>query len=188
VRGDRVAGRGRRRFAVVDRDGTVIVNRPYLADPEGVELLPGAAAGLRALQVLGLGLVIVTNQSGVARGDIPLAALEGIHRRLREVLAAEGVELDGIYHCPHLPDDGCACRKPGPALVHRAASELGFEPSAVFVIGDDRCDVELGRRLGASCLLVRTGHGAAVAARVPPSVEVVEDLRSAAAVIRRLLA
>lgn len=143
-----------RRFALLDRDGTLIVERHYLADPREVELLPGVAAGLRQLRQLGLGLVVITNQSGVGRGYYTLEQVEQVHRRLGQLLAAEGVGLDGIYLCPHTPETGCECRKPRPGLVEKAARELDFDPQQCFVAGDRSCDVELGRRIGATTFLV----------------------------------
>jgi histidinol-phosphate phosphatase family protein len=139
------------RFAVfLDRDGTVMADRHFLADPAGVELLPGAAAGLRRMRDLGAALVVVTNQSGVGRGYFDLGAVERVNDRLRELLAAEGIELDGIYVCPHGPDEGCACRKPEPGLFLQARDELGLDLGASFVVGDREVDVEAGRRLGAT--------------------------------------
>ena len=119
-----------RRFVLLDRDGTLIVERNYLSDPDQVELIPGAAAGLRRLAARGLGLVLVTNQSGIGRGFFDAARLAEIHERLTALLRAERVELDGIYVCPHHPDQACDCRKPRPALVLRAAAELGFDACA----------------------------------------------------------
>ena len=87
-----------------------------------------------------------------------------IHRRLRELLANEGVHLHGIYYCPHTPTDNCLCRKPRPGLVELAAAELGFDPQRAFVIGDQVSDMELGKSLGATTFLVRTGYGDRVAA------------------------
>lgn len=177
---------GRRRFVVLDRDGTVIVERHYLSDPDQVELIPGAAGGLRQLRAMGLGLVVITNQSAIGRGFFDEARLEQIHQRLRELLAAEGVQLDGIYFCPHLPDEDCGCRKPRIGLIERAATELDFDPAAAFVIGDKPCDIELGRSVGATTLLVRTGYGASVEGATPADY-VVDGLEEAAPVIRELL-
>jgi len=177
-----------RRFVVLDRDGTIIVRRDYLSDPAGMELLPGAARGLRKLAELGLGLVIATNQSGIGRGYFNATRLESIHRRLGELLAAEAVPPIPIYVCPHLPEDGCRCRKPMPGLVEQAARELGFDPRAGFVIGDNVCDVELGKGIGATTLLVRTGYGddLARAGAVAPDY-VVDDLAKGAEVIQHLV-
>jgi D-glycero-D-manno-heptose 1,7-bisphosphate phosphatase len=175
-----------RRFVVLDRDGTIIVERHYLSDPGGVELIEGAAAALRRLAGLGLGLVVVTNQSAVGRGFFGLERLDEIHARMEALLGREGVRLAGIYACPHHPDDECACRKPRTALVERAARELGFEPRRAFVVGDMASDVDLGRAVGATTLLVRTGHGAREAGSARPD-HVVADLAEAADVIERLV-
>jgi D-glycero-D-manno-heptose 1,7-bisphosphate phosphatase len=179
----------RRRFVLLDRDGTLIVEQHYLSRVEDLQLLPASAEGLRQMQQLGLGLAVITNQSGIARGYFDRAAVDLLHDRLRQLLHEEGVRLEGIYVCPHGPDDGCPCRKPGTALVVQAAAELGFEPQQAFVIGDKASDVELGQRLGATTLLVRTGYGARCAqeGKVRPDF-VTNDLAEAAQIIRGQLA
>ena len=171
-----------RRFVALDRDGTIIVERQYLSFPDQVELLPGAAEGLRAMREMGLGLVMVTNQSAVGRGYFDMARLEEIHGRLRELLLAEGVEFQGIYVCPHTPDDRCDCRKPLPGLLLRASRELGFDPADAIVIGDKPCDIGLGQTVGAKTILVRTGYGAEheAAGRIAADY-FVDDLLAAAA-------
>ncbi len=177
-----------RRYVLLDRDGTINVDKHFLADPDGVELVDGAAEGLHKLAELGLGLAIITNQSGVGRGYFDLDTLELINRRLASELERNGVELDGIYSCPHRPEDDCDCRKPRTGLVDRAAAELGFDPRRCFVIGDRPRDIELGTAVGATTLLVRTGHGARFEreGKVQPDF-VVDDLREAADVIESLL-
>src|SRR5262245_57358755 len=173
-----------RRFVLLDRDGTINAERHYLSDPGQLELLPGAAAGLAEMQRLGLGLVIVTNQSGIARGYFDSARLAEIHERLTDLLGSAGVRLDGIYICPHGPDDGCTCRKPLPGLVLQAARDLDFDPVPAFVIGDKPRDIELGRAVGATTLLVRTGYGAHYASDPGVSADhIVSDLVHAARVI-----
>ncbi len=149
-----------KRFVLLDRDGTINVERQYLSNADEVELVPGAAAGLRRMRDLKLGLAVVTNQSGLGRGYFDEDTLDGIHRRLAGLLDAEGVRLDGIFFCPHLPEDNCFCRKPKTGLVKQAAHELEFEPALSFVIGDKICDINLGRNVGATTILVRTGYGA----------------------------
>lgn len=177
-----------RRFAVLDRDGTIIVERGYLSTPEQIELIPGAASGLRRLSEKGLGLVVITNQSGIARGFFDQVRLESIHQRMRDLLTKDGVHLDGIYFCPHLPKDNCQCRKPSPGLLYLAAKELGFDPQTSFVIGDKPCDIELGERVGATTFLVRTGYGAQFGANPMVSPDyTVDDLWGAARVIQGLL-
>lgn len=148
-----------RRFVLLDRDGTINVERHYLSDPDQLELYPGVGLALARLKALGYGLVVVTNQSGIARGYFDLATLARIHDRLRALLADFDVGLDGIYLCPHGPDEDCACRKPLPGMVEQAVAELGFDPGRAIMIGDKAVDVELGHAVGAASVLVRTGHG-----------------------------
>lgn len=144
---------------MLDRDGTIIRERHYLSDPDDVELLPGAAEGLLALQRLGFGLVVLTNQSGIGRGYFDIACLDVIHDRMKTLLANAGVQLDGIYYCEHTPEDNCSCRKPKPGLVELASSQLGFRPSDAIMVGDKAIDCQLGRAVGAQTFLVLTGYG-----------------------------
>jgi D-glycero-D-manno-heptose 1,7-bisphosphate phosphatase len=179
----------KRRYVLLDRDGTINAERHYLADPDGLALLPNALAGLRRMMELGLGLVVISNQSGVSRGYIEPTALTAIHERLRFLLAEGGVVLDGIYVCPHTDADNCACRKPKPGLVQQAAAQLGFDPGKAFVIGDKACDIDLGRAVGATTLLVRTGYGSQVGAAVEEHADhIVSDLLSAAQVLEKTFA
>jgi D-glycero-D-manno-heptose 1,7-bisphosphate phosphatase len=159
---------GNKRFVLMDRDGTLIVERHYLSDPDHVELIPGVGKALQALQSMGLGLVVVTNQSAIGRGYFDVPRLDAIHGRLRDLLLAEGVSLDGIYYCPHRPEDGCNCRKPRTGLVDQAISDLYFDPGQCFVVGDKASDIELGREVGAKTILVLTGYGVAEFATSTP--------------------
>lgn len=145
---------------VVDRDGTLIDERHYLADPAAVQLLPGVVDGLRAFAARGYRIAVVTNQSGIGRGYFDEQALAAVHAELRRQLAAAGITLDGIWHCPHRPDDACACRKPEPLLLVTAMQQLGYEREQCLVVGDKACDIQLGARLGVRTALVRTGYGA----------------------------
>jgi D-glycero-D-manno-heptose 1,7-bisphosphate phosphatase len=177
-----------RRFVILDRDGTIIVERHYLSDPSQVELIPGAAEGLSQLALMGLGLVVVTNQSGIGRGYFDEARLTQIHQRMCELLAEHGVWLSGIYHCPHLPRENCSCRKPMTGLVERAARELVFDPAEAFVIGDKPCDIELGQQVGATTLLVRSGYGAQVEAAKSAEPDcIVNNIHDASFVIAELV-
>ncbi|MEG6552093.1 HAD-IIIA family hydrolase, partial [Desulfocurvibacter africanus] len=117
-----------KRYVVLDRDGTIIVDKHYLADPEGVELLPGAVEGLARLAGAGLGLVVATNQSGIGRGYFGEEDLHLVNARLSEVLAEHGVHIERYYFCPHGPEADCACRKPCTGLLDQAARELGLDP------------------------------------------------------------
>lgn len=177
-----------RRFVLLDRDGTITVERNYLSDPDHVELLPQVGAGLRCMAQMGLGLIVVTNQSGIARGYFDEGRLAEIHGRMNELLNVERVRLDGIYFCPHAPEENCGCRKPKPGMIEQAAKEFGFDPRQSVVIGDKPCDIDLGHAVGAKTLLVRTGYGAEVEANGQSTAhEVVDDLVAAAGRIEQLL-
>jgi len=178
----------KRSFVVLDRDGTIIEERSYLSDPDQVKLIPGAAEGLRRLKGMGLGLVVVTNQSAVGRGLCSEERLKAIHHRLSEILKLEGVQLDGLYYCPHKPEDECWCRKPSIGLMKKASEELSFDLQSSFVVGDKMSDIQMGRQAGAVTLLVRTGYGAQAAADCSlASDHVVADLAEAAEKIAALL-
>jgi D-glycero-D-manno-heptose 1,7-bisphosphate phosphatase len=142
------------RVIVLDRDGTIIVDRHFLGDPEGVEFMPGAAAGLKQMYDSGCRLIMVSNQSGIGRGRLTEKQVLAVNERLRTVLAAAGVRLEGSYYCPHAPDDGCDCRKPKPAMIERAVRELSFDPADAVFVGDKDSDLELGRQFGAATVLI----------------------------------
>ncbi len=178
----------RRRCVILDRDGTINVDCHYLSNPDQVELLPGALPGLARMAAMGLGLVVVTNQSGLARGYFDAVRLRAIHARLEALLAEGGVVLDGIFICPHHPGERCRCRKPEPALALEAAALLGFDTGEAFVIGDRASDIALGRHLGAFSILVTNNDGRSVAAAPVVNADaVVADLDEAATVIERCL-
>ncbi len=150
----------------LDRDGTINEEVGYLDDPGRLALLPGAAQAIRRINEKQIPVVVITNQSGIARGYFEEAAVEAIHDRLRERLKSEGAHLDGIYLCPHHPEGvipeftrKCPCRKPGTALVDQAAAELDLDLSASFMIGDHLKDMELALAAGMTAVMVRTGHG-----------------------------
>jgi D-glycero-D-manno-heptose 1,7-bisphosphate phosphatase len=173
---------GQRKVIVLDRDGTIVVDRGYLDDPAGLAFLPGAAEGLRRLHAAGYQLVVITNQSGIGRGRFSTARLHEIHARFAEMVSEAGARLAGIYFCPHRPDEGCVCRKPEVGLVDAAAAELGFSNSAVIVVGDKASDVELGRRIGAPTVLISTdGAGDAdfVAGDLMQAAQFIERLNEA---------
>jgi D-glycero-D-manno-heptose 1,7-bisphosphate phosphatase len=140
----------------LDRDGTLIRDVGYLSSEEQIEVLPHVPQALRLLKEKGFKLVVVTNQSAVARGWLTEEKLARIHEALVERLAQNGIHLAGIYYCPHHPTEGvvpynisCSCRKPDVGLVERAARELRLDPARSYVIGDQVADMELARRIGA---------------------------------------
>jgi D-glycero-D-manno-heptose 1,7-bisphosphate phosphatase len=162
---------GRPRPAVfLDRDGTIIVDAHYVARPEQVRLIAGAAAAIRRLNGAGLAVVVVTNQSGIARGMFTEAAYEAVRAEVERRLGAEGARIDATYHCPHHPSltGPCDCRKPGLALYQRAVAELRLDARRSAFVGDRFRDVEPARHFGGLGVLVpsyETPYGDVVRAR-----------------------
>ena len=171
---------GGQRAVLLDRDGTLTVEGEWLTRRQDLVLVPGAAAALARLSAAGWKLVLVTNQSAVARGLITPAQLEEIHAELQERVAAggkrvagRGARLDAIYSCPHHPTEGvgaykveCECRKPKPGLVLQAARELGLDLPRCWMIGDAARDLEAGWAAGVPGILVATGKGRAEIVRL----------------------
>jgi D-glycero-D-manno-heptose 1,7-bisphosphate phosphatase len=178
-----------KRFVILDRDGTINEDFQYISDPQEVKLLPGAVQGLKQLQKMGLGLVVITNQSGIGRNFFPEAKVLQVNQRLCRLLEKEGVLLDGIYLCPHCAEDRCHCRKPETGLVERAAQELHFLPRECFVIGDKESDIEVGFRMGATSFLIspQASEEVPLLNRGNFFYYLVKDLSAAAKVIRNLL-
>jgi len=153
------AGAGLRRALFVDRDGTLNPDLHYLKDAERLELFRGVGGALRRVREHGELVVCVTNQSGIERGLYTADDVERIHHRLNALLARADAHVDAFYYCPHAPERGCACRKPGTELFERARTDLRIDLGASAFIGDRLVDVEAGRRLGLFTALVRTpGH------------------------------
>jgi len=179
----------RRRFALVDRDGTINEERHHLRDPDELALIPGAARALRGLRDdLDMGIVVVTNQAEVGRGNLTIRELDRIHERLRAMLAAEGASVEAIEVCPHRPEDACGCRKPAPGMAIAAADRLGFALEDSFVIGDHASDMGMGRAIGATTIFVRTGHGIEEeTAATPLADHLADDLAGAVAIIAGLV-
>jgi D-glycero-D-manno-heptose 1,7-bisphosphate phosphatase len=150
------------RLAVfLDRDGTIIEDAGFLREPSGVHLLPGAASAIRQLNQHQFAVVVVTNQSGIARGLITLEEYSTTERRVNELLTAEGARLDAHYFCPHLPElsGPCDCRKPGSLLYRQAAERFGIDLSRSWWIGDRVRDVLPAESFGGRGILVLTGAG-----------------------------
>src|SRR5690242_11813204 len=153
------------RAVFLDKDGTLIEDVPYNVDPAQVRLAPGAAEGLPRLHAGGFRLVVVSNQSGVARGLIAEEALGAVRDRLRDLLAELGVPLGGFYYCPHHPEGvvtryavACRCRKPAPGLILDAARAHGVAVGKSWFVGDILDDVEAGRRAGCRTVLIDNGN------------------------------
>lgn len=139
----------------LDRDGTIIEDRHYLADPADVVLVEGAAEAIARINAVLVPVIVITNQSGIGRGYFTLDDYDAVARRLDELLAVRGARIDASYLCPHAPDDGCECRKPGVLLHLRAAKEhSGIDPSRALYVGDRMRDVEPGLALGGNAVLV----------------------------------
>lgn len=143
----------------LDRDGTLIREEHYLKDPRRVKLLPGVAAGLKRLRRAGFPLVVVSNQSGIARGIVSPRQLKAVWARFAALLRKQGAKVDGHYWCPHGPTSRCACRKPRPGMLKQAARELNIPWRGGISIGDKAIDVQLGQRSGGKGILVLSGYG-----------------------------
>lgn len=143
----------------LDRDGTIIEEKGYLSDPEGVVLIPGVARAIRLFNHLGLRTVVVSNQSGVARGYFPVSVVEEINKRVQLLLEEGGASLDGMYYCPHHPDDKCACRKPEPGMLQLAAKELRVDLPSSYMVGDKAEDIGAIHRVEGKGIVVLTGYG-----------------------------
>jgi D-glycero-D-manno-heptose 1,7-bisphosphate phosphatase len=174
----------------LDRDGTMIEDVGYLDALDRVELYPWTVDAIRALNRAGLAVVVVTNQSGVARGRFSEAFVEETHRHIDAQLEEGGARVDAYYYCPHHPHgivDGytrrCDCRKPERGMINRAVHDHGLDATQSFMVGDKWLDVQLGRAVGARTLLVRTGSGAAEERRPLDGVAadaIVDNLAAAA--------
>jgi histidinol-phosphate phosphatase family protein len=162
----------------LDRDGTVVEDTGYLADAADVRLLPGAAEAIRSLSDDGYAVVVVSNQSGVARGIVSPDAAAEVHDRLVALLEDEEAHIDGAYYCFHGPDAGCDCRKPAAGLLRRAVADLDLDVSRSFAVGDAVRDVEAGASVG--CVSILLADNDVEGWRTAP------DLRSAAALILRM--
>jgi D-glycero-D-manno-heptose 1,7-bisphosphate phosphatase len=150
----------------MDRDGCLTEEVGYVNHPTRIRLLPRTAEAVRRLNQAGVPAVMVTNQTGIARGYFSEETLHATNARMQDQLRAAGARLDGVYVCMHHPSEGeppyradCDCRKPRPGLLHRAATELGLDLSASVMIGDKLSDVTAGHAVGAAGVLVLTGYG-----------------------------
>lgn len=153
------------RAVFLDRDGVLTRERhDYVKIPNELEILPGVETSLREIQKMGFRIVIITNQSVIGRGLTTHNEMSRIHKKLRAELAGLGCRIDGIYYCPHRPDEGCDCRKPAPGMILKAVKELGIDMAGSWMIGDKETDLEAAKRAGCHGLRVPTnGSGLAEA-------------------------
>jgi len=164
----------------LDRDGTINEEMGYINHLDRFVLLPSAAAAIKRINESGLKAVVVTNQSGAARGYFPVELIDQVHHKMRGLLQEEGVYLDGIYTCVHAPPSkgesgGCSCRKPKIGLMKQAAQELNLDLEKSYVVGDRFKDVEMARNAGAKAILVLTGYGKGELEFLGPSSKVQAD-------------
>ena len=147
--------------AFIDRDGTINIDTHYLNRAEQIQLIPRAGEAIARLNQAGYPVIIITNQSAIARGILTETGLRAIHRELKRQLSAHNATIDAIYYCPHHPDgkDNCTCRKPAPGLILRAASEHNIDLAGSIMIGDKATDLEAGWHAGCGAALVSTGLG-----------------------------
>ncbi len=143
----------------LDRDGTINEEMGYINHVSRLRLLPEAGLAIRRLNEAGFPVVVITNQSGAARGYFPASLVREVHNHLQNLLAAQGARVDAIYTCMHAPDAGCSCRKPQPGLLFQAAEELGLDLSRSYLVGDRYKDIETAAQAGVQGILVLTGYG-----------------------------
>jgi histidinol-phosphate phosphatase family protein len=155
----------------LDRDGTIIKDAEYISRPEQVELIDGAAEAISRINALLVPVIVVTNQSGIGRGFYSEADYERVKGRTEELLAQRGARIDATYMCPHKPEDGCRCRKPGTLLFEKASADLGIDLSSALFVGDRLRDIEPAARFGA--------RGVLVPAATTPSEEITSAEKSA---------
>lgn len=156
---------GGRPAVFLDRDGTLIEDVGYPRDPATVSVLDGSMSALRELSRLGFALVVVSNQSGIARGFVTSAEAAAVHERFVSLCEVDGVHFDAVVYCPHGPTDGCECRKPAPGMLLDVAGRLKLDLESSFMVGDKASDIEAGRRAGCRTILIRTVGGSVPAAQ-----------------------
>lgn len=155
-----------RRAVFLDRDGTINEQMGYINHLDRFRLLPGVGKAIARLNRAGLAVVVVSNQSGLARGYFPKDLVEAVNKKMKDLLARDGARLDGIYYCPHHPQAevpeyrrDCECRKPRPGLIRKASAELGLNQARSFTIGDRLADIKTGQAAGTKNILVLSGYG-----------------------------
>lgn len=181
--------RGTKQAVFLDRDGTLNVEKEYLFRPEAFEFIPGAVDAVRLLNQAGYLVVVVTNQSGVARGYYGEDDVVMLHRHIDNLLKLDNAQVDAWYYCPHHPAGKapynvvCDCRKPMPGMLKQAAQELSIDLSCSWIVGDKMADIEAGLAAGCKPVLVLTGYGQETRTRLPEAVPCCSDLLEAVRLI-----
>jgi D-glycero-D-manno-heptose 1,7-bisphosphate phosphatase len=165
----------------LDRDGTIMRDVDYCGDPNDVELLPGIPEALRKLRKSGYKLIVITNQSGIARGYFTEKQYRTVEAEVSRQIGED--LIDATYFCPHLPNAGCKCRKPSPEMILNAARDHNVDLARSFFIGDKESDLECGRNAGVKTILIRTGYGKEIDGNLADFVA--QDLGQAADIILR---
>ena len=148
-----------RRAVFLDRDGTIAEEMGYVNHVDRLQIFPYAADAIRQLNRAEIPVIVVTNQSGIARNIFPESLVHEVHKKMISELAAAGAWIDAIYFCPHKSEDVCECRKPNPGMLERAAREHGLDLASSWVVGDRYADLEMAHAAGAHGILVMTGYG-----------------------------
>lgn len=181
----------KRRAVFLDRDGTINVEKNYLCKIEDFEFIPGVPGAIKKLKDAGLLVIVVSNQSGIARGYFDEETVRKLHQHIQQELVALGTSIDDFYFCPHHPEQGlgayklsCQCRKGNPGLLLQAAREHGIDLPKSYMVGDKLADIEAGQRAGCKTLLVLTGYGASTSSKLEDeTVKRCSDLDCAASLI-----
>ncbi len=147
------------RAVFLDRDGTIAIDVSYCRRPEDFKLFPSTAKAIKLLNEYGYKVIVITNQSGVARGYFDEDTLDRIHQKMQRELTEEGARIDGIYYCPHHPDDSCECRKPKPKMILQAAKEHDIDLKQSFMVGDKPMDIQAGQNAGCRTVLLPLDTG-----------------------------
>jgi D-glycero-D-manno-heptose 1,7-bisphosphate phosphatase len=183
-----------KRVVFLDRDGVICHDRvDYVKSWEEFRFIPGVKAALRRLREAGITVLVITNQSVINREIITREALEGLHRKMIREVARSGGEISGIYYCPHRPDEGCDCRKPGTSLLKNAARDHRLNLKQSVFVGDTLKDLEAGRGVGCRTILVQTGQGRETLNRIfqldqpGDNIWIIRDLLRGVDLILRLL-
>lgn len=182
---EKIQYKGAKPAVFLDRDGTINEQMGYINHTCRFKLLPGAADAIKRLNDAGIPVVVVSNQSGLARGYFPEELLTAVHEKMNTLLAENGAHVDAIYYCPHHPEAKeerfrvtCDCRKPKPGLVLQASEEMGLDPEQSYLVGDRWSDIKTAANCGATSVLVRTGYGRGDEQYIGPQQEIQPDLKA----------